>query len=97
MTTELCETCSRILPTHGYREQQILGTYDEVLGRARTLEPGRGGCGSCAFFYNVLRSSRDTSHSGVQLTDYINLDYSGSTLHARTADQVDGGFFGHRI
>ena len=97
MTTELCSTCSLIFPTLGDPRHQILGTYDEVLGRARTLGHGRGGFGSCAFFCTALQCSVNTALGGMQLSKYINLDYSGLTLHARTADQLYLGSLGHKV
>ena len=54
---ELCSVCSELDLHRRFREEQILGPYDELLLRSYSVGPSRGGCGGCAFFCALLRNS----------------------------------------
>ena len=84
---ELCDVCSQIDPTRHLAHEQVLGSCDEVLLKSRRPGPHRGGCGCCAFFCAALRRSKHKKYDnmGVQLSDFVNICYYGSTLYARIA------------
>ena len=106
MATELCSTCSQLIPqswkssrsyTEEYNECHTIGSYAEIVVRALSLGPGRGGCGGCAFFCAILQSPQDSSSSSMRLSDETILEFTGRFLHVKTPNQVDGGFYEHTI
>ena len=108
MATELCSICSQLIPqswnpkssrlyTDVYDEWHTIGSYDETVVRALSLGPGRRGCGGCAFFCAILQGPKDSSSSSMRLSDETILEFTGSFLHVKTPNQVDGGFYEHTI
>lgn len=68
---ELCSVCSQLVLPPPFLEEQILGPYDELLRKSRSLGPGRAGCGGCAFFSAIVGSSERWCDRIPELLDSI--------------------------
>jgi hypothetical protein len=89
---ELCNVCSQLDLTFGFRDSQTLGPYEELLSKSHGIGPGRGGCGGCAFFCAVLQTSRSWSSRISELTGRVVVFHS-KRLDVRTTDDINGSSY----
>jgi hypothetical protein len=92
-TMELCDICSRLDLTPGLYEIQHLGPWEEIVAKALSLGSSRSGCGGCAFFVDVLRSSSRWAHRLPELEGKV-VNFNALSLDVRIPQKQNGSSFG---
>lgn len=90
---DLCDICSRLDLTPGHYEIQHLGPWEEIVEKSQSLGSGRGGCGGCAFFVDVLRGSSRWAHRLAELEGKV-VNFNHLSLDVRSPQKQNGSSFG---